>query len=196
MHLNSEAALDLIDGRATEAQAANWSAHIETCVECNRQLDAWKQMRSLLATPHHLENAPAEVLRMANAIHVGPDKRTTVREIFASLVFDSFAQPVFAGARGAAGARQFLFSAEEFDIHVKVWGPAPIRRMAGQILSRGEQKHMVEGTKLHLLRNQEQLETTQADWFGEFEFDKVPEGMLNLRIELPLLTITGAVNIG
>src|SRR5688572_30697176 len=116
MHLSSEEALDLTEGKVTEAQTEFWTAHLRICAECNNQLNSWKQMRSILGATH-LESAPEEVIRIAEAIHSPSDKPSKVRQILASLLFDSFAQPALAGSRGTSGARQFLFNAEGFDIH-------------------------------------------------------------------------------
>ena len=38
--------------------------------------------------------------------------------------------------------------------------------------------------------------TAEADKFGEFEFEEVTDGPLDLEIELPHLKITGALNPG
>jgi hypothetical protein len=108
--------------------------------------------------------------------------------------FDSFAQPAFAGARGVAEARQVVLRAEEFDIHVKVWGERAQRHLVGQILARG-QSSFVQSARLHLLRNGERFESTLIDRLGEFHFDDVPDGLLSLQIDLPHLTVVGALNV-
>ena len=67
----------------------------------------------------HLENAPQSLLR--NVEHMFDEQPLTVRRVLASLVFDSFAQPALAGARGGAPAsRQMVLRAEGFDIHLKI----------------------------------------------------------------------------
>jgi hypothetical protein len=112
----------------------------------------------------------------------------------ASTLFDSHAQPTLAGTRGAADARHLVLRAEGFDIHVKIWGTTPNRQMAGQILARGAALP-VEGARLHLLRDGERLSTTLADILGEFTFNNVPEGLLSLQVDLPNLTVVGALSL-
>jgi hypothetical protein len=118
-----------------------------------------------------------------------------IRSVLASLVFDSFAQPALAGARGALNARQFLLAAEGIDIHIRIWNHGVDRRINGQILARSKD-HAVSSAHLHLLGNDRQMVTTNADEFGEFEFKEVPDGPLQIQIELPHLVITGALSPG
>lgn len=126
-----------------------------------------------------------------------PDFETpfeTIRQVLASLVFDSFAQPSLAGARGGATtARQMVLRAEGFDIHVKIWGVTPCRHMAGQVLARGDGAFM-HRARLHLIRDGERYSSTAVDKFGEFEFEAVPEGFLSLQVDLPHLTVVGTLN--
>ena len=194
MHLSSQEALDLIEARATEEQARFWDAHLEGCSSCRKQLTEWKEMHSLLKR-ESLENAPESALRIADAIFepsaVG--QSSGLRSVIASVLFDSFAQPALAGARGAAGARQFLLAADGIDIHVRISNVGMERRITGQILSRNTE-HEVNRAQLHLLGNGKRVVTTSADEFGEFEFSEVPDGPLQLQIELPHLIVTGALN--
>jgi transcription antitermination factor NusG len=117
----------------------------------------------------------------------------TVRISSASVVFDSSLQPCLAGARGIPDpTRSVVLQTEDFDIHLQICREQERRQILGQILSRGP-KHFGKA-RLYLLRNGEKLQTTTADTLGEFNFSEVPEGALNLQVELPCLTITGALN--
>lgn len=119
---------------------------------------------------------------------------SAARPAIASTLFDSHAQPALAGTRGTAEARHLVLRAEGFDIHVKIWGPASGRQMAGQILARGAAVP-VEGARLHLLREGERMASTVADRIGEFGFNSVPEGLLSIQVDLPNLTVVGALNL-
>ena len=145
----------------------------------------------------HLESAPDQELQKAMHIYRRkPDGGSSrVRSVLASLVFDSFMQPASAGARGTtAAARQLVMRAEEFDIHVKIWGEDDHRQMLGQLLSRTGQD-FIQTARFHLLRNGERVESTTADEVGEFHFTEVPDGNLSLEIDLPNLTVIGALDI-
>jgi hypothetical protein len=133
---------------------------------------------------------------MAEAVFQAPpvEERVGIRQIIASLVYDSFSEPALAGARGAAAPHQFLLSAMEFDIHIRVWQAGTERRLTGQIMCRDKSTEL-QGAQLQLLHHGKRFDSTQADTFGEFEFAEVPDGPLYLQIDLPRLTITGALNM-
>ena len=82
--------------------------------------------------------------------------------------------------------------AEEFDIHIKIWGEPEHRQMLGQLLPRTG-SNFVRAANFHLMRAGARLETAAADKTGEFHFTDVPEGDLSLQIDLPHLTVIGAL---
>ncbi len=195
MHLTVDEALDLLEGRATESQIAFWTGHSEACAECQKQLKSYKEIHFSLKR-RLLQSAPEGLLRSAEAIFESPKRGwiPSIRQVLASVVFDSFAQPVLAGARGTGTARQVVLRAEEFDIHVRISGDSERRHMTGQVLARGETT-FVRGATLHLMRNGTRLESTSLDKLGEFEFQEIPEGLLSLQMDLPQLTIVGALDV-
>ena len=85
-----------------------------------------------------------------------------------------------------------MLRAEEFDIHVKIWGEQDHRQLLGQMLSRSGDEFL-GAAHFHLLRNGERLESTSMDDMGEFHFTDIPEGDLGLQIDLPNLTVIGAL---
>ena len=195
MHLTVEETLDLIEGRARESQITFWTSHAEACPDCREQLKNWKQLHFSLKN-RVLESAPQGLVRQAEAIFAAPTDGWVpkLREILASVVFDSFAQPALAGARGTGTSRQVVLRAEEFDIHVRISGESEKRHMTGQVLARGETS-FVQGAMLHLVHDGKRFESTSVDKLGEFEFQGVPDGLLSLQMDLPHLTIVGALNV-
>jgi hypothetical protein len=196
MHINPDTALDLIEGRADLSRTEDCAAHLQSCTACREQMEEWRQMHSLLKR-QHLASAPPWVMsRAISIIQNAEERRETsgIRQVIASLVFDSFAQPALAGARGAMDARQLVLRAQEFDIHLKIWGESEQRQLVGQILPRGEIR-FVDEAKLHLLRNGERFDSTATDDFGEFQFKDIPQGLLSLQVDLPHLTVVGALNM-
>ena len=195
MHLSSEIALDLIDGRLPQDQKAFWNHHMDHCQECTAEISRWRELETALRRSH-LKSAPDVSMKKAVRI-ISPraaEDRPARRSALASIVFDSFLQPALAGARGVSGnARQLVMRAEEFDIHIKVWGEPEHRQMLGQVLRRSDAV-FVQSASLHLVRQGVRLETANADKTGEFHFTDLPDGDLSLQIDLPHLTIIGALN--
>ena len=197
MHLNTETALDFIEGRLQKDQEAFWKSHMDDCDRCSKDFLQWRQIGIGLKMSH-LQSAPPLDLQNAARIFspIQPEERVGLRSVIAAIVFDSFTQPAMAGVRSAAlqAGRQLVMRAEEFDIHIKVWGGSERKQMLGQLLPRNG-KSFASGARFHLLRNGERLESTTTDELGEFHFSYVPEGELSLQIDLPNLTVIGALNI-
>jgi hypothetical protein len=191
MHLSAEVALDLIEKRASQDQVDFWNGHLLNCAGCTERLQAWQRICSLLKR-ENLESAPEFLIRTGEALFE-PQAAAgrSLREVVASLVFDSFAQPALTGARGASAARQLLLSAEGIDVHLRVSTHGNRRWIAGQILPR-DKKTDLRGT-VHLLQQGKRIETAEADRFGEFEFFDIPEGPLQVEVELLDLKITGSL---
>ena len=117
MHMNTETALDLAGRRLEPAEAEFWEKHISTCTTCTQDMADWRNLGINLKRSH-LENAPPKDLERAFNI-LTPSVGSKLRQVLAGIIFDSFEQPAFAGARGGAtAARQLVLRAEEFDIHV------------------------------------------------------------------------------
>ena len=194
MHLTPEVALDFVEERLHEDQKAFWYRHLELCKECTAEVSRWRQLEAALRRTH-LKSAPKESVETAvNIMSPKPfESGPAIRSILASIIFDSFLEPALAGVRGAAAtARQMVMRAEEFDIHIKIWGEPEHRQMLGQLLSRSG-LYFVESANFHLMQHGHRLETAASDETGEFHFTDVPEGDLSLQIDLPHLTVIGAL---
>jgi hypothetical protein len=195
MHLSSEIALDYIEAHLPEDQKAFWDRHLALCMECTADISRWRELEIGMKRSH-LRSASEESVKSAvQIISSRPGgSRSSTRSVVAAIIFDSFLEPAPVGVRGAAaGARQLVMRAEEFDIHIKVWGDPEHRQMLGQLFPRGG-TNFVESANLHLLRHGERLETATADKTGEFHFTDLPDGDLNLQIDLPHLTVIGTLN--
>jgi hypothetical protein len=196
MHINTETALDLLEGRLENALARQWHDHLASCSLCGSEVDKIQSFSESLKRPH-LESAPEGMVSSAVSLFKIPhnvSEPSRIRRVLANLTFDSFAQPAFAGARGEAATRQVVLSAEEFDIHVRVWVTDESRELLGQIQPRGSRK-FIDSARLHLLHNGERVSSAEVNELGEFHFRYVPEGGLSLQIDLPHLTVIGALDL-
>src|SRR5262249_30585975 len=98
MHLTSELALDLLDGRSEASQNAILNAHIEECEDCRRRFEKWSKVRFLLKRAH-LVKPPADLRAKAERIfEPEPPERKTIRQILAEIIFDSPTQTLAMGA--------------------------------------------------------------------------------------------------
>jgi hypothetical protein len=196
MHLSAETALDFIEGRLAKDQETFWRNHLEICNQCTDDVRFWRQLSTDLKR-YHLKSVSDRVL--GNVIETFPCRRdqnqSSFRSVIAALIFDSFHQPTFAGARGtSASTRQLVMRAEQFDIHITLWDEADDRQMLGQLLPRNGQ-NLFPSARFYLVQNGKRLKTTVVDEMGEFHFRNVPEGDWSLQIDLPNLTVIGALNL-
>ena len=195
MHLNTDVALDFLEGRLDKDQQTFWERHMHTCTDCSQSTAQWNDIGSGLKRLH-LKSAPSgDLQRAVQIFQPRPvEGRKPFRSIVAAIVFDSFLQPSLAGVRGNSSTqtRQIVMRADEFDIHIKIWGELQNRQMLGQLLPRTDQDFS-QAARFHLLRDGERIESTITDELGAFQFMDVPEGNLSLQIDLPNMTVIGAL---
>ena len=145
--------------------------------------------------PSGLRNVPEPAA--GRALEMSPygsiEIDSTIRCMLATIVFDSSRHSSLAGARGVlAPARSLVLQTEDFDIHLQIQRERGHRQILGQILARAGKDFA--NARFHLLRDGEKLQAATADTLGEFNFAEVPDGDLNLQVDLPYLTIIGALN--
>ena len=98
----------------------------------------------------------------------------------ARLVFDNAASWQPAGLRGAAQPRHLRFTAQQFDIHLKILGSETSKAIVGQIF-RG-QSEWIEPALVTLLVDGKAEQTTTTDAIGEFKLDRIQAGEIGLEI--------------
>jgi hypothetical protein len=196
MHLSAKGALDFLEGRLDGEQEAFWKSHMEHCNDCKTEFQNWRQL-GIDLKQSNLESAPAaDIDRAVQLFQPAWDRKpSAIRSILAMVTFDSLLQPSLAGSRGSSAAtRQLVMRAEEFDIHIKIFGAPDHRRLLGQVLPR-DGSSLSAGARFHLLQHGERIDSTVTDDMGEFDFVDIPAGELSLQIDLPNLTVVGALNV-
>ncbi|HYR88368.1 MAG TPA: hypothetical protein VE422_30090 [Terriglobia bacterium] len=196
MHLSPETALDFLEGRLENGQETLWKQHLEVCGRCAEYLSGWKQFLTTIKRSHLKSPSDQSLDRAVHLFPPEPDELVPrLRCVLAAVIFDSFLEPDLVGARGVSNdMRQLVLQAEDFDIHVQIWNEGGQRQMLGQMLPMSREP-LADTARFHLLRNGKRLETMAADELGEFHFDDLPDGTLSLQVDLPNLTIIGALNI-
>jgi hypothetical protein len=194
MHLNTSDALGYIEGRLEQDQEVFWTQHMEVCDKCAQVVLHWRQIAADLKRSHLLSAPVSDLAAAENIFPTTQEPVPALRTILAAIVFDSCAQPALAGVRGSSNPvpRQLVMRAEEFDIHVKVWGDPDKKQILGQLLPRSGRNFM-RAARFHLFADGQKFASTTPDETGEFEFKEVPAGDLSLQIDLPNLTVIGAL---
>jgi hypothetical protein len=165
--------------------------HFSACSSCG---DVRQELEILLS--HLNEDAsfepPAELVQWGVNLFqpiLQPAKETVgkkIKRFFATLVFDTYDEPMFEGVRRVgAPPRQLLFRAGDIDVDVKIESMDAADRitLVGQVLSNGVSFY--DNTPVKLESHGVVRFRTNTNPVGEFSFDEVPKDTYHLSVDLP-----------
>ena len=188
--------IDYVDGRLGDDRAVLVGEHMSAgCLKCDEVRRWYVSVRDIAATDD-LIDPPAWVLKRALRLfdaERAPTALGKLKQLIATLVFDSLTQPAPEGVRlTQSPVRQLLYRADAYSIDLQI---APreesVAAMYGQVLREGETRFdSVNGLKIELAGEGHVLHSTVTNEMGEFEFDKVRQGDYELRINLRESTLT------
>src|SRR5713226_2464255 len=159
------------------------------CKRCTETVSMWQRVRQSAAAEKNYQ-PPENTVRLAKAAFAGAgltgqgkgaDSRIKV-------LFDSFLQPVFQGARSAgAGTRQMLYRADPFQIDVQVEAKAGGSRIVvtGQLLDLSRPEIIARDTRILLSNMRGHVVNTVANQFGEFSGEIDNSGDLQMTFASP-----------
>jgi hypothetical protein len=190
-HLTTESLIELAEGRLSPQSKRFAEQHIETCAMCFAEASEWV---SLLADMQStaLESAPDWVLRNCFALYQISKPVSKLKQLFATVLFDSTMASAAVGVRGVADSQQIVFRGADVDVHLRIGGNP--RVILGQMLRR-EANHFLDGIPVTLLHDGQQIEATITDTLGEFRFGTAPSGAARLQVDLPEYRLLGDFRI-
>jgi len=191
-HVTAEAIVDYLDGRVAGPDQAAIEGHLASCADCEELKQEVHLFVSWLQNDAAFE-PPADLVQWSINLFqpLATAKRDGIRRMIASLVFDTFDQPMFAGVRRVGTPpRQLLFRAGEVDVDVKIEAMEANDRitLVGQVLSGGAK--FSDNTPVQLESRGIVRYRTRTNVVGEFAFDEVPKDTYNLSVGLPEGQIT------
>src|SRR5438094_8561868 len=139
-HVTIENLINYMDGQPTDVEKSTLEGHLVTCAECSQLKQEFQILTTRLREDSSFE-PPAELVQWGVSLFqpvMQPESKGTIRKIIASLVFDTFEQPLTAGVRRVgAPPRQLLFRAGDVDVDVKIESMEANNRitLVGQVLS-------------------------------------------------------------
>jgi hypothetical protein len=181
-----------MDGQGTDVEKSTLEAHLADCKECSELKQEFQTLMVQLREDSSFE-PPAEVVEWGVNLFqpVMKPEKGGVRKIIASLVFDTFDQPMLAGVRRVgAPPRQLLFRAGDVDVDVKIESMEANDRitLVGQVLSSATK--FFDNTPVKLESHGIVRYRTRTNVVGEFSFDEVPKDTYHLSVDLPEGQIT------
>lgn len=194
-HITAEKLMEYMDGLLTDEGKASIDGHLSQCSDCHQTNQELQQFILRLQSDSAFE-PPAEVLQWGISLFqpmLQPQETVggKVRKIIASLIFDTFDEPMAAGVRRVgAPPRQLLFRAGDVDVDVKIESSDASDRISlvGQVLSNDEK--FFDNTPVKLESHGMVRYKTMTNLVGEFAFDEVPKDTYHLSVDLPEGQIT------
>jgi hypothetical protein len=184
--------MNYTDGRISDSEKVAFETHVMSCEDC---ADLKQELQSFVVRLN--EDAalepPAELLQWGIQLFqpIMQAEPSGLPRFIASLIFDTFDQPMFAGIRRVgAPPRQLLFRAGEVDVDVKIESMEANDRitLVGQVLSAGAK--FFDNTPVKLESHGIVRYRTKTNVVGEFTFDEVPKDTYHLSVDLPEGQIT------
>jgi hypothetical protein len=194
-HVNAENLMEYMDGQATSEAKVTIESHLSQCSDCLQLKQELGQFVLQLQQDATFE-PPAELVQWGMSLFqpMLQPKQTIggkIRKFVASLVFDTFDEPMLAGVRRVgAPPRQLLFRAGDVDVDVKIESMEANDRISlvGQVLSNTEK--FFDNTPVKLESHGTVRYKTMTNFVGEFAFDEVPKDTYHLSVDLPEGQIT------
>ena len=191
-HVTVENLVNYMDGQASDVEKSTLETHLLSCKECTDLNQEFRTLVSRLREDASFE-PPADLVQWGVNLFqpVMQPQAGGLRKIIASLVFDTFDQPMLAGVRRVgAPPRQLLFRAGDVDVDVKIESMEANDRitLVGQVLSSATK--FFDNTPVKLESHGIVRYRTRTNVVGEFSFDEVPKDTYHLSVDLPEGQIT------
>jgi len=175
-----------------DVEKTTLESHLINCGECSELKQELQVLMVQLQEDSSFE-PPAELLQWGLNLFqpVMQPSVGGIRRMIASLIFDTYDQPILAGVRRVgAPPRQLLFRAGDVDVDVKIESMEANDRitLVGQVLSNAAK--FFDNTPVKLESHGIVRYRTRTNVVGEFSFDEVPKDTYHLSVDLPEGQIT------
>ena len=189
-HFATEKWIDFVNQAVDTNEKQLMERHLQQgCKRCRKTVSLWQKVRQSAASEANYQ-PPEHAVRLARAAFAeaglaGQRKGAGSR---IKLLFDSFLQPAFEGARSAgAGTRQMLYRADPFQIDIQVEAAAGRNRIVvtGQLLNLSNPGILDQGTKIALSNMRGKVVNAMTNQFGEFSGEIENSGDLQMTFANP-----------
>lgn len=199
-HFPERAWADFGRGFSASEKAQGIKAHLAAgCLNCKAASHFWNRVQAM-ALAESAYMAPENLVRMAKLEFTAKQELQAEKWSLASVLFDSFSQPLLAGVRSsAATARQVVYEAEGLtvDLRFDVVVPSGKVSAVGQILDTQMPNERLTGAPVVVWTEDGQLvATTTANAYGEFQLEFEARDDLRLtarvgsrRVRMPLVNL-------
>ena len=190
-HFATERWIDFVNQAVDTNEKQSMERHLQQgCKRCRKTVSLWQRVWQSAASEANYQ-PPEHAVRLAKAAFAeaglaGQRKGAPSR---IKLLFDSFLQPAFEGARSAgASTRQMLYRADPFQIDIQVEAAAGRNRIVvtGQLLNLSNPGILDEGTRIALSNMRGKVVNAMTNQFGEFSGEIENSGDLQMTFASPI----------
>jgi hypothetical protein len=189
-HFTTEKWIDFVNQVVTANENKLMEKHLKQgCKRCLETVSLWQRvLRSAVAEEKY--QPPEEIVRLAKVAFAGAGltARRKGRESRIRVLFDSFLQPVFAGARSAGtGTRQMLYRADPFQIDVQIEAKSSGNRLVvtGQLMDLSNPAIVGRDVRVALSNMRGNVTHAVTNQFGEFSTEIENSGDLQMTFNSP-----------
>lgn len=183
-HFSNEEWIDFVNQVTLPKQQA-MSKHLSNgCKQCTETVALWQKLHKTAAKEATYQPLDADV-RIAKAAFAaaGGVGRRTEKNNFVQVLFDSFLQPRWAGARSAGlGTRQMLYRADPYQIDIQIEPKPESNRLmvTGQLLDVSSPGVVGRDVKITFSNHRGNVVHTLTNQHGEFRGEIENSGDLEL----------------
>ena len=185
-HFSEQTWADFVRGISESETRANIESHLARgCSDCKTNFDIWNRLQTANAN-EGTYTPPDSVVRMMELefARYAMERRPSV---LASLLFDTFSQPLPAGMRsGVAVVRQLVYEAEGFTVDLRLDPQSQSGKICvvGQVLGKGVPRISPSSASIMLWTEKGQpLLHVSANEHGEFQLEFNAQENLRLSID-------------
>lgn len=184
-HIPQQSLAEFVRKSLPDAEFAQVQEHISECGECRELADIFRRVMRI-GTNEAAYEPPEGLVRAVKAYFQAERQRVAEPAGIFELLFDSFAQPVAAGARAASvvSARQLLYRVGSVYVDMRVDSETNSDRAAlvGQMLDSAHPGHPVAGVPVILMDGKKSLVSTISNNNGEFHLEFLLKNNLRLSV--------------
>lgn len=172
-HFANEEWIDFVNQIVVGRKKLDMQRHLDSgCKRCREMVDLWQKVRKTGAAEQSYQ-PPVDSVRIAKAAFSNagwPSKPKQSRQLI-EVLFDSFLQPVFSGARSAGvGMRQMLYRADPYQVDIQIEAKPEAKRLVvtGQLLNVSRPDFAASGIQVTLSNRRGSIAHVVTNQFGEF----------------------------
>jgi hypothetical protein len=184
-HFTTEEWIDYVNQLSSSSQREAMKKHLSTgCKRCTETVSLWQKVHNTAVLEATYQPPAADVriakTAFATAGQAGHQKK---KSSFVEVLFDSFLQPMVAGARSSGlGTRQMLYRADPYqiDIQIEARPEGNCLTVTGQLLDISSPGVVGRDVKVTLSNHRGNVIHTVTNEFGEFRGEIENTGDLEL----------------